>query len=95
MTQVWNFNNLQNAVNELQTSHTRINGLLDECQSALTTLRSSWTGSGNDSYSALQQRFNQNTEHINSALKDLSQAIGHSADAMQQTETGVAGMFGG
>ncbi|KLO25526.1 WXG100 family type VII secretion target [Mycobacterium haemophilum] len=95
MTQAWNFPAMQAAVADLQGSHTRIKGLLDECQGALATLQSSWQGSGNESYAAVQQRFNQNTENMNSALNDLSQAIGHSAEAMQQTETGVAGMFGG
>lgn len=95
MIQAWHFPALQGAVNELQGSQSRIDALLEQCQESLTKLQSSWHGSGNESYSSVQQRFNQNTEGINHALGDLVQAINHSAETMQQTEAGVMSMFTG
>lgn len=95
MTQVWNFSSLQGVVADLQGSSCRIGELLDQCQESLATLQSSWHGSGNESYSMVQQRFNQNTTDINHALGDLVQAISNSADSMQHTEQGVMSMFSG
>ena len=95
MTQAWNFVALQGAVSELHGCHAQINALNDESKEALATLQSAWAGHGNESYAAVQQRFNQNTENMNNALNDLSRAIGDSGEAMQQTESGVAGLFGG
>jgi 6 kDa early secretory antigenic target len=94
MTQAWNFAGIQSGVSELQRSVTTIHQLLDDGKSSLSRLSAVWGGSGSESFQAVQQRWDATSQEVNSALQSLAHAIGESGQAMQQTEQGVAGMFG-
>jgi early secretory antigenic target protein ESAT-6 len=95
MSQAWNFAGIASGVQTLNASVNTIHQLLDDGQSALSRLSSVWGGSGSESYRAVQQRWDATSKEMNEALQGLSQAIGESGEAMQHTESGVAGMFGG
>lgn len=95
MSQAWNFAGIASGVQSLNASVNTIHQLLDDGQSALSRLSSVWGGSGSESYRAVQQRWDATSKEVNEALQGLSQAIGESGEAMQHTESGVAGMFGG
>jgi 6 kDa early secretory antigenic target len=95
MSQAWNFAGIASGVQTLNASVNTIHQLLDDGQSALSRLSSVWGGSGSESYRAVQQRWDATSKEVNEALQGLSQAIGESGEAMQHTESGVAGMFGG
>jgi 6 kDa early secretory antigenic target len=94
MTQAWNFAGIQAGVSELNRSVTTIHQLLDDGKSSLSRLASAWGGAGAESYQAVQQRWDNTAKEVNESLQALTQAIGESGEAMQQTEQGVAGMFG-
>jgi 6 kDa early secretory antigenic target len=95
MSQAWNFAGIASGVQSLNASVNTIHQLLEDGQSALSRLSSVWGGSGSESYRAVQQRWDATSKEVNEALQGLSQAIGESGEAMQHTESGVAGMFGG
>ncbi len=95
MSQAWNFAGIASGVQNLNASVNTIHQLLEDGQSALSRLASVWGGSGSESYRAVQQRWDTTSKEVNEALQGLSQAIGESGEAMQHTESGVAGMFGG
>ncbi len=95
MSQAWNFAGIASGVQSLNASVNTIHQLLEDGQSALGRLSSVWGGSGSESYRAVQQRWDATSKEVNEALQGLSQAIGESGEAMQSTESGVAGMFGG
>jgi len=68
-------------------------GLLDEGKQSLTKLSAAWGGSGSESYQAVQQRWDNAAKELNDALQALSQRVSEAGSAMQQTESGVTGMF--
>ena len=95
MTQSWNFAGIEGAGSEIDAAVNKTSSLLDEGGEALRRLQAAWTGSGQQSYEAVQQRWNQGAAELRDSLGKLSQAIRRASSAMQDTEKGVAATFGG
>jgi len=52
-----------------------------------------WGGSGSEAYQAVQANWDNTSTELNEALKALALRIGEAGQSMQQTESGVTGMF--
>jgi ESAT-6 family protein len=91
--QVWNFAGIEGGAGEIQGSVATTAGLLDEGKGSLGRLAAVWQGSGSDSYTAVQQRWDSTAAELNSALQNLAQTISEAGQTMGQTEAGVTGMF--
>jgi early secretory antigenic target protein ESAT-6 len=91
--QVWNFAGIEGGVGEIQGAVSTTHGLLDEGKGSLTSLASVWGGSGSEAYQAVQTRWDNTSNELNSALQNLAQTISEASSTMAQTEAGVQGMF--
>ena len=60
---------------------------------SLASLASVWGGSGSEAYQAVQTRWDNTSNELNSALQNLAQTISEASSTMAQTEAGVTGMF--
>ncbi len=91
--QLWNFAGIEGGSSEIQGAVATTAGLLDEGKGSLAALASVWGGSGSESYQAVQQRWDSTSNELNSALQNLAHTISEAGSTMQQTESGVTGMF--
>ena len=91
--QLWNFAGIKGGSSEIQSSVSTTHGLLDEGKSSLGNLAAVWGGSGSEAYQAVQQRWDNTSAELNSALQNLAQTISEAGSNMQSTESGVQGMF--
>ncbi|MEH3139496.1 MAG: WXG100 family type VII secretion target [Mycobacterium kyogaense] len=89
----YNFAGIENDAADVHGAVGRVNGLLSEGQSALNSLQAAWVGTGSDSYQAVQQRWNQNSEELNQALQNLGHAVANAGHDMGSTEKGVESTF--
>ncbi|MBI3227729.1 MAG: WXG100 family type VII secretion target [Mycolicibacterium cosmeticum] len=93
--QTWNFAAIMAGAADIHGSVGTTQSLLEEGEASLGRLASTWTGAAQESYQALQVRWNSTAAELNSALQNLAQTVDEAAQTMAQTETGVAGMFAG
>ncbi|HXB85873.1 WXG100 family type VII secretion target [Mycobacterium sp.] len=91
--QLWNFAGIEGGSSDIQGAVQTTHGLLDEGKSSLTSLAAVWGGSGSEAYQAVQQRWDNTSNELNSALQNLAQTISEAGQTMGQTEAGVTGMF--
>jgi early secretory antigenic target protein ESAT-6 len=91
--QVWNFAGIEGGVGEIQGAVGTTHGLLDEGKGSLAALASVWGGSGSEAYQAVQTRWDNTSNELNTALQNLAHTIGEASSTMAQTEAGVTGMF--
>ena len=91
--QVWNFAGIEGGVGEIQGAVSTTHGLLDEGKGSLASLASVWGGSGSEAYQAVQTRWDNTSNELNSALQNLAQTISEASSTIAQTEAGVTGMF--
>lgn len=91
--QLWNFAGIEGGSSEIQGAVATTAGLLDEGKGSLAALASVWGGSGSEAYQAVQQRWDSTSNELNSALQNLAHTISEAGSTMQQTESGVTGMF--
>ena len=91
--QVWNFAGIEGGASEIHGAVSTTAGLLDEGKGSLATLSSAWGGSGSDAYQAVQTRWDNTSNELNTALQNLAQTISEAGQTMAQTEAGVSGMF--
>ncbi|BBX28333.1 WXG100 family type VII secretion target [Mycolicibacterium alvei] len=91
--QVWNFAGIEGGASEIHGAVSTTAGLLDEGKGSLATLASAWGGSGSDAYQAVQARWDNTSNELNTALQNLAQTISEAGQTMAQTEAGVSGMF--
>lgn len=90
----YNFNGIEGDAGDLLGAVSRTEGLLEEGKGSIATLTSMWEGDAQQSWFAVQTRWDQTATELNTALKDLSHAISEAGSTMAQTEASVAGTFG-
>jgi 6 kDa early secretory antigenic target len=91
--QLWNFAGIEGGSSDIQGAVQTTHGLLDEGKGSLTSLAAVWGGSGSEAYQAVQQRWDNTSAELNSALQNLALTISEAGQTMGQTEAGVTGMF--
>ncbi len=91
--QLWNFAGIEGGASDIQGAVQTTHGLLDEGKGSLSSLAAVWGGGGSEAYQAVQQRWDNTANELNSALQNLAQTISESGQTMGQTEAGVTGMF--
>jgi len=89
----YNFTGIESGAGAIQGSVETMNGLLDEGKQSLNKLAEAWGGSGSEAYQAVQANWDNTSTELNEALKALALRIGEAGQSMQQTESGVTGMF--
>jgi early secretory antigenic target protein ESAT-6 len=91
--QVWNFAGIEGGAGEVNGAVSTTQGLLDEGKASLGALAAVWGGSGSEAYQAVQARWDNTSNELNSALQNLAHTISEAGSTMAQTEAGVTGMF--
>lgn len=91
--QVWNFAGIDGGVGEMHGAVATTHGLLDEGKGSLMSLSSVWGGDGSAAYLAVQNRWDNTANELNSALQNLAQTISEASSTMMQTESGVQSLF--
>jgi len=91
--QTWNFGGIEGGASDIQGAVSTTHGLLDEGKGSLAKLAAVWGGGGSEAYQAVQQRWDNTSNELNSALQNLAHAISEAGQNMSQTEQGVTGMF--
>ncbi|KHO25763.1 WXG100 family type VII secretion target [Mycolicibacterium setense] len=89
----YNFNGIAGDAGDLAGASTRMNSLLGEGKSSMTTLQAMWGGEGQGAWLALQTRWDNNAEELNQALTDLGRAIEEAGAQMLATESAVTQRF--
>ncbi|BBX98854.1 WXG100 family type VII secretion target [Mycobacterium lacus] len=92
-SQHWNFAGIEAGAGEILGSFQATQGLLEEGKRSLTNLAAAWGGSGSEAYQAVQQKWDDTANELNSSLQNLARTISESGQAMSQTESSITGMF--
>ena len=91
--QLWNFAGIEGGSSDILGAVSTTHSLLDEGKGSLASLAAVWGGGGSEAYQAVQQRWDNTSNELNSALQNLAQTISEAGQTMGQTEAGVTGMF--
>lgn len=89
----YNFAGIESGAGQIAGAVNTTQGLLDQGKQSLAKLAQAWGGSGSEAYQAVQQKWDTASHELNDALQALSQRISEAGQTMQQTESGVTGMF--
>jgi early secretory antigenic target protein ESAT-6 len=91
----YNFAGISSGVAQLHQQQSTIQGLLERGEGVVTALASIWGGSGSEAFQNIQRRWQQNSADLNNSFGQLAQAAQEASDGMQQTDSAIAGTFGG
>lgn len=91
--QVWNFGQISSGSGELHSFAAQAGAVHDQGLASLAAISGVWGGMGSDSYTEVQNKWNESHAQLNDALMKLAATVGQSGDTMLNTETGIAGSF--
>jgi early secretory antigenic target protein ESAT-6 len=91
--QVWDFATIEAHAAEVQGYSAAVRGLLEEGTAALGRLQAVWQGHGQNSYHAVQTKWNNASDELNSALQNLGMTISEAGQQMAAKEAQVASTF--
>ncbi|MDA3625063.1 WXG100 family type VII secretion target [Saccharopolyspora oryzae] len=90
-----NFAELQQASDDLQAAAQKIQGELDDLESKIQKLISTWEGEAQQSYHAAQQEWDKEAANMQETAAKMGMAVGAANEAFQAGEKKNAGRFGG
>jgi WXG100 family type VII secretion target len=85
---------LRDTARDATNAGTNIGNELRTLMGRVEALTSSWTGQAASSFRGFYDQFNQGWSQVEEALTNISQMLNSSAEAYDQTETGIASQFG-
>ena len=84
---------LAEAAQTIQSTYNSLNEKLNDLESQLRPMVSTWTGSASENYQVQQQKWNQAQTDMNNVLQAISKAVEAAHDAYTQTESSNAGAW--
>lgn len=81
---------LANAAQSIQSTSNNLNSKLDDLQSQLKPVVSTWTGSASENYQVQQQKWNQAQTDLTQVLQAIGKAVEAAHEAYTNTETSNA-----
>ena len=81
---------LAEAAQTIQSTYNNLNTKLQDLESQLKPVVSTWTGSASENYQVQQQKWNQAQTDLNNVLQAIQKAVESAHDAYNQTESANA-----
>lgn len=82
-----NFGAISSLASGIDGQVKQIETQLEDLRNAIAKLAQSWEGSANESFTAVQNNWNQSANDLNAVLGRISVAVHNANDAYQQTES--------
>lgn len=89
-----NFATVTQASTDVKSTAGRIKSQLDDLESMVKRVASTWEGSAQEGYQAKQRQWDQTADHLHQVLMKISTALQNSADNYQSTEKSNANVWG-
>lgn len=85
---------LAEAAQTIQSTYNNLNQKLNDLQSQLRPVVSTWSGAASENYQVQQQKWDQAQQDLNTVLQAIGKAVEAAHDAYTQTETANAKAWG-
>ncbi|QFQ03070.1 6 kDa early secretory antigenic target [Corynebacterium urogenitale] len=86
----YNFANIGQAAEDINSTKNRIDGILDNLKSDLQPLVAEWEGESATAYQAAQKKWDDSANELNIVLGQVATAVRDSNDRMSQINTNAA-----
>jgi 6 kDa early secretory antigenic target len=91
---LWSIPAMQQGQEDIQNVQRALTGLFEDMTARLAPMQSFWQGKGNESYAAVQARWNQAREDMMAILQQISNALGESIGLHEGTEQSIVNAWG-
>ena len=92
---VWSVPAMQAGHDEINATSQRLSGIFENLNQELVPMRAFWTGQGNESYDAVQQRWNQAMQNMLDLLNRIVSSLETATNIHQQTEQSIISAWEG
>jgi early secretory antigenic target protein ESAT-6 len=89
----YDFAHIQELSTQIQSVSQQIESLLGELSSEVAKLAAGWEGEAQETWHALQTKWNQEADDLKTTLHDLSSKVGQAGESMQHAESSITNKF--
>ncbi|MFK0290892.1 WXG100 family type VII secretion target [Streptomyces sp. NPDC090442] len=90
-----NFQTISQASSDVRNTANNIRQQLDDLESGVKRIASSWEGAAQEGYQARQREWDQRAAHLQQTLEAIAKALDTAAQNYQSTESKNASIWGG
>lgn len=91
----WSVPAMQAGHDDIDATAKRLGGIFESLNQQLAPMRQFWAGRGNESYDAVQQRWNQAMQNMLDLLARIVQSLEVAANIHEQTEQSIINAWEG